>query len=103
MLPPTSAGSGGGSGTLDVDGAAVVLDADAVVEFGTVEFGTVEFGAVEFGAVEFGAAGVDAVGLDTALPDVVLAGACGLLKSVHDCVRNVSPLALTLSAVLVTV
>ena len=98
---------------MDVDGAAVVLDADAVVEFGTVEFGTVEFGTVEFGAVEFGtvefgavefgAAGVDAVGLDTALPDVVLAGACGLLKSVHDCVRNVSPLALTLSAVLVTV
>ena len=73
---------------MDVDGAAVVLDADAVVEFGTVEFGAVEF---------------DVVGLDTALPDVVLAGACGLLKSVHDCVRNVSPLALTLSAVLVTV
>ena len=92
MLPPTSAGSGGGSGTLDVDGAAVVLDADAVVEFGTVEFG------VEFGAVEF-----DVVGLDTVVSDVVLAGACGLLKSVHDWVRNVSPLALTLSAVLVTV
>ena len=82
---------------MDVDGAAVVLDADAVVEFGTVEFG-VEFGAVEFGAVEF-----DVVGLDTVVSDVGLAGACGLLKSVHDWVRNVSPLALTLSAVLVTV
>ena len=89
MLPPTSAGSGGGSGTLDVDGAAAVLDADAVAEFDAAEFDVV--------------AGLDVLGLTLVLPDVVLAGACGLLKSVHDCVRNVSPLALTLSAELVTV
>ena len=89
MLPPTSAGSGGGSGTLDVDGAAVVLDADAVAEFDAVGPDVV--------------AGLDVLGLALALPDVVLAGACGLLKSVHVWVRNVSPLALTLSDVLVTV
>jgi hypothetical protein len=81
VLPPASAGSGGGSGTLDVDGAAVVFDAvgpDVVAEPAVL-------------------------GLALVLPDVVLAGACGLLKSVHDWVRNVSPLALTLSASAVTV
>jgi hypothetical protein len=81
VLPPASAGSGGGSGTLDVDGAAVVFAAEGpdVV------------------------AGLDVLGLALVLPDVVLAGACGLLKSVHDWVRNVSPSALTLSASAVTV
>lgn len=81
MLPPASAGSGGGSGTLDVDGTAVVFDAVGP----------------DVGA------GPDVLGLALVLPDVVLAGACGLLKSVHDWVRNVSPLALTLSASAVTV
>ena len=95
MLPPASAGSGGGSGTLDVDGAAVVFDAVAVAALDAAA----EFDAVGLEAV----AAPDVLGLALVLPDVVLAGACGLLKSVHDWVRNVSPLALTLSASAVTV
>jgi hypothetical protein len=63
---------------LDVDGAAVVLGADAVAE-------------------------PDVLGLVVAVLGVEFAGDCGLLKSVHDSVRTVSPPALTLSVVDVTV
>jgi hypothetical protein len=104
VLPPASAGSGGGSGTLDVDGDAVVFDA---VVFEAVVFEAVVSDAVAVAALD--SAGLEAVaapdvlGVALVLPDVVLAGACGLLKSVHDWVRNVSPLALTLSASAVTV
>ena len=94
MLPPASAGSGGGSGTLDVDGDAVV--------FGAVVFDAVAVAALDSAGLE-AVAGPDVLGLALVLPDAVLAGACGLLKSVHDWVRNVSPLALTLSASAVTV
>jgi hypothetical protein len=99
VLPPASAGSGGGSGTLDVDGDAVVFDA---VVFDAVVFDAVAVAALDSAGLEAVAA-PDVLGLALVLPDVVLAGACGLLKSVHDWVRNVSPLALTLSASAVTV
>ena len=99
MLPPASAGSGGGSGTLDVDGDAVVFDA---VVFEAVVSDAVAVAALDSAGLEAVAA-PDVLGVALVLPDVVLAGACGLLKSVHDWVRNVSPLALTLSASAVTV
>jgi hypothetical protein len=99
VLPPASAGSGGGSGTLDVDGDAVVFDA---VVFEAVVSDAVAVAALDSAGLEAVAA-PDVLGVALVLPDVVLAGACGLLKSVHDWVRNVSPLALTLSASAVTV
>ena len=99
MLPPASAGSGGGSGTLDVDGDAVVFDA---VVFDAVVSDAVAVAVLDSAGLEAVTA-PDVLGLALVLPDVVLAGACGLLKSVHDWVRNVSPLALTLSASAVTV
>ncbi len=67
-----------------VDGAAVVLGADSVAAFD-------------------GVAEPAVVGLVVAAGGVELAGDCGLLKSVHDSVRTVSPSALTLSVVAVTV
>ena len=100
MLPPASAGSGGGSGTLDVDGAAVVF---AAVVFDAVAVAALDVAAALDAVGLEAVAGLDVLGLALVLPDVVLSGACGLLKSVHDWVRNVSPLALTLSASAVTV
>jgi hypothetical protein len=72
---------------LDVDGAAVVLDADAVAGLVAV-------------------AEPDVLGLVVAVVAVLgveSAGDCGLLKSVHDSVRTVSPSALTLNVLAVTV
>lgn len=69
---------------MDVDGVAVVLDGDAVAGLDAV-------------------AETEVLGLVVAAGGVEFAGDCGLLKSVHDSVRTVSPPTLTLSVVAETV
>ena len=84
--PPTSAGSGGGNGTAELGAAAGVLGADDVAP-GDPDF--------------VGDAEAEVLGFDVAVPDVDVeeAGDWGPWKSLHVSVRNVSPFAVTLSAV----
>ena len=98
-MPPTSAGSGGGSGTVELAGVAEVCAGAADVALGVAE------------AIPdvVGAALVDVVGellaevLDLVDPEAGVAGDCGLWKSVQDSVRMVLPPEVMLSAWAVTV
>ena len=87
MLPPASAGSGGGSGTAELDGAAEVCGADdaALDEDDEVADGVADVGGDELDEV-----------LDLVVAEVCVAGDCGLCRSVQDSVRMVSPLMLML-------
>lgn len=89
-MPPTSAGSGGGNGTAELAGAAEVCGA-TVVELGVAEAVPDVVGDA-----------VDDV-LDLVVPDVIVAGDCGLWKSVQDSVRMALPPAVMLSDLAVTV
>lgn len=82
--PPTSAASGGGGGTAEL-GAAEVLGADEAEGTEDVE-----------GVAEV-------LAFDVGVPVAAVAGDAGAWKSVQVSVRKVLPLAVTLSAVGVTV
>ena len=90
--PPTSAASGGGSGTAEL-GAAGVLGADGAAVAEAVAVPDVD--------------GTEVLALDAVVPEgfavVEAAGEAGAWKSVQVSVRNVSPFAVTLNAVVVTV
>ena len=98
-MPPTSAGSGGGSGTVELAGAAEVCGGAADVALGVAE------------AIPdvVGDALADVVGevlvavLDLVDPEVGVAGDCGLWKSVQDSLRMVLPPTVMLSDWAVTV
>jgi len=102
VLPPASAGSGGGSGTAELDWAAEVCGADEV-ELDAEDDVADEVADVVADDV------ADVVGdelvdvLDLVVAEVCVAGDCGLCRSVQDSVRMVSPLMLTLSDCAVTV
>lgn len=106
MLPPASAGSGGGSGTAELDWAAEVCGAD------DVELDAEDDVADEV-ADEEADVGADDVAdvvddelvdvLDLVVAEVCVAGDCGLCRSVQDSERMVSPLILTFSDCAVTV
>ena len=97
-MPPTSAGSGGGNGTAELAGAAEVCGA-TVVELGVAEAVPDVVGDAVPDVV---GAAVDDV-LDLVDPDVIVAGDCGLWKSVQDSVRMALPPAVMLSDLAVTV
>ena len=106
MLPPASAGSGGGSGTAELDWAAEVCGAD------DVELDAEDDVADEV-ADEEADVGADDVAdvvddelvdvLDLVVAEVCVAGDCGLCRAVQDSERMVSPLILTFSDCAVTV
>lgn len=106
MLPPASAGSGGGSGTAELDWAAEVCGAE------DVELDAEDDVADEV-ADEEADVGADDVAdvvddelvdvLDLVVAEVCVAGDCGLCRSVQDSERMVSPLILTFSDCAVTV
>ena len=108
MLPPASAGSGGGSGTAELDdagalGVAVFAVADGVVRPG-VEGAAEVVGAAVADVVAVADADVDGaevLGLALVVPDA-LAGAGAPWKSTQDSVRTVAPPTVTLSAFGVT-
>ena len=95
--PPTSAGSGGGSGTAEL-GVDEFLGADDVAD-GDAEAPLDVDGVAEVLALDVGVDVDDADGV----PVVEVAGDPGAWKSVQVSVRNVSPFAVTLNAVGVTV
>ena len=98
MLPPTSAGIGGGSGTVELAGADEVC--------GAVDVG---LGVAEGEPDVVGAELLDVVGealaevLDLVVAEVDVAGDCGPWKSVQVSVRMVLPPMLTLRDFAVTV
>ena len=101
MLPPASAGSGGGSGTAELDdafGAALLAVAVAVVRPGVDDAVVGEAVADVVADVE----GAEVVGVALVVP-VALAGAGAPWKSTQDSVRTVLPPTVTLSAFGVTV
>jgi hypothetical protein len=98
VLPPASAGSGGGSGTAELDGAAEVCGADEVALDEDDEVAEV----VADGVADVGGDELVEV-LDLVVAEVCVAGDCGLCRSVQDSERMVSPLILTFSDCAVTV
>ena len=106
MLPPASAGSGGGSGTAELDWAAEVCGADEVAL--DAEDDVADDVAEEVADVVADDV-TDVVGdelvdvLDLVVAEVCVAGDCGLCTSVQNSVRTVSPLMLTVSSCAVTV
>ena len=105
-MPPASAGSGGGSGTVELDWAAEVCGVDEVALDAVDEVAD----AVADEVADVVADDVpDVVGaelvaaLDLVVAEVCIAGDCGLCRSVQDSVRTVSPLMLMLSSCAVTV
>jgi len=106
VLPPASAGSGGGSGTAELDWAAEVCGADGV-ELDAEDDVADEVADEEADVVADDVADVvddELVDvLDLVVAEVCVAGDCGLCRSVQDSERMVSPLILTFSDCAVTV
>jgi hypothetical protein len=110
VLPPASAGSGGGSGTAELDWAAEVCGADDV-ELDAEDDVADEVADEEADVVADDVADdvADVVDdelvdvLDLVVAEVCVAGDCGLCRSVQDSERMVSPLILTFSDCAVTV
>ena len=104
VLPPASAGSGGGSGTAELGAAVCGALLAVAVAVGEARPG-VDGAAVpdvDGAAVELAVADAEVLGTELVLPDAV-AGAGAPWKSIQDSVRTVLPPTVTLSAFAVTV
>ena len=101
-MPPASAGSGGGSGTVELDWAAEVCGVDEVALDAVDEVAEAVADAVADDVADVVGAELVAA-LDLVVAEVCIAGDCGLCRSVQDSVRTVSPLMLTVSSCAVTV
>jgi len=101
-VPPASAGSGGGSGTVELDWAAEVCGVDEVALDAVDEVAEAVADAVADDVADVVGAELVAA-LDLVVAEVCIAGDCGLCRSVQDSVRTVSPLMLTVSSCAVTV
>lgn len=103
VLPPTSAGSGGGGGTAElgaaVCGAALLAVADGEARPGVDGAAVPDVDGV---AVAVAVGDAEVLGTELVFPDA-LAGAGAPWKSTQDSVRTVLPPTVTLSAVAVTV
>ena len=101
-MPPASAGSGGGSGTVELDWAAEVCGVDEVALDAVDDVADAVADVVADAVADVVGAELVAA-LDLVVAEVCIAGDCGLCRSVQDSVRTVSPLMLTLSSCAVTV